>query len=225
MMLAGFIRQTCFSAVTLAPVCGLTSSEVKSLAGQRAAGVVDSHHPHLVGLVRLKFLQDTITLLHRDTVLLWHSCGQQKPQHTHFLYVGVQKLKNSLWGNDLFWATGEFKLSTNFHLFQDGTLIYRKYKVSETLKHCPPFSNVKTILKVFTSLWILHAVDLEAVYDVTRVDFPVNCDTGAGGWAWLLRLQRRPLRHWDTDEETYMIHNCCIHALKMRLLVWKIRLF
>ena len=99
------------------------------------------------------------------------------------------------------------------------------YKFRKALKLCPPFSNVKTVLRVFTSLWILHAVDLEAVYDITRVDFPVNCDTGAGGWAWLLRLQRGPLRHWHTDEETCTIHNCCIHALKMRLIVWKKCLF
>lgn len=33
---------------------------------------------------------------------------------------------------------------------------------------------------VFTSLWVLHTVDLIAVYDIIGIDFPVNCDTGAG---------------------------------------------
>lgn len=49
---------------------GLTSSEDESVAWQRAARVVDSHHPDFVGLVRLQLLQYTITLLHCHTVLL-----------------------------------------------------------------------------------------------------------------------------------------------------------
>lgn len=61
----------------LAAACGLTRPEGESLAGQRAAGVVDSHHPHFVGLIRLQLLQDAVTLLNRHTVLLGHSCGQQ----------------------------------------------------------------------------------------------------------------------------------------------------
>lgn len=65
-----FCHQSCCIVVTLAPVSRLTSSEGESLAGQRAAGIVDRHHPHLVGLVRLQLLQDTITLLHCHTVLL-----------------------------------------------------------------------------------------------------------------------------------------------------------
>lgn len=70
MMLSSFNRQICYIAVTSAPLCGLTSSEGESLAGQRAACIVDSHHPDLVGLVRLQLLQDTITFLHCHTVLL-----------------------------------------------------------------------------------------------------------------------------------------------------------
>lgn len=59
-----------------AAVCELTSPEGEPLAGQGAACVVDSHHPNLVGLVRLQFLQDTVTLLHCHAVLLRHNCGQ-----------------------------------------------------------------------------------------------------------------------------------------------------
>lgn len=64
--------------VTSAQMCELTSSEGESLAGQRAACVVDSHHPHLVGLVRLQLLQDAVTFLHCHPVLLRHDCGRQQ---------------------------------------------------------------------------------------------------------------------------------------------------
>lgn len=49
---------------------GPTSSEGQFLAGQRAARVVDSHHPNLVRLVRLQVLQDAGTFLHGHAVLL-----------------------------------------------------------------------------------------------------------------------------------------------------------
>lgn len=48
----------------------LTGSEGQFLTGQRAAGVVDSHHPHLVCSVRLQLLQDTVAFLHGHPVLL-----------------------------------------------------------------------------------------------------------------------------------------------------------
>lgn len=56
-------------------------------------------------------------------------------------------------------------------------------------------SSTLNLLDGVTSLWILHAVDLKAVYDVSRVDFPVDRDAGAGGRAWFLGLQRGPLGH------------------------------
>lgn len=84
----------------------------------------------------------------------------------------------------------------------------------------PPFSGLSTFQKVFTSLWVLHTVDLEAVYDISRIDFPVNGDTGAGRWAWLLRLQCRLLRHWGTDRETQMIHVFMPHICTWHKISW-----
>lgn len=81
--------------------------------------------------------------------------------------------------------------------------------------------------EVFTSLWMLHAVDLEAVYDVSGVDFPVNGDTGAGGWVWLLGLQRGPLRHWGTVQKSILAHTYiyCMHRtldpLRIQVCLWK----
>lgn len=40
-----------------------------------------------------------------------------------------------------------------------------------------------------TSLGLLHAVDLEAVDDISIVDLPVNSDAGAGGCVLLLGLK------------------------------------
>lgn len=68
-----------------AAVCGLTSPEGEPLAGQGAACVVDSHHPNLVGLVRLQFLQDTVTLLHCHAILLRHNYGQHRPWYKHYI--------------------------------------------------------------------------------------------------------------------------------------------
>lgn len=65
------------------PGASLTGPEGEPLAGQRAACVVDSHHPNLVGRVRLQILQVAVTLLHRHAVLLRHNCGQRQPRHQH----------------------------------------------------------------------------------------------------------------------------------------------
>lgn len=66
---------------------------------------------------------------------------------------------------------------------------------------------------VFTSLWVLHTVDLIAVYDIIGIDFPVNCDTGGGSWAWLLRLQWRSLRHWaQTSRHAWFMYSHHMHA-------------
>lgn len=133
----------------------LTGSEGQFIAGQRAAGVVHSHHPHLVHLVGLQLLQDTVALLHGHTILLWHNCGQRQPKP-------VDILTSPPWN---IW---------------------------------PPFPWLSF---AFTSVRVLHAVDLKAVYDITRADPPVNGDAGAGGWAHLLGLQHRALRNWGTQQK------------------------
>lgn len=47
---------------------------------------------------------------------------------------------------------------------------------------------------------MLHAVDLEAVNDISSVDCPVDSDTSAGGWTWFLGLQGGSFGNWRTHQ-------------------------